>query len=96
MLTARDEEPDRVAGLELGADDYVAKPFSLAELVARMKAIRRSEQNVLDEALTPGHGRACRGAREVTVDGRQVELTVKGVRSLLACLRCIRDIVLSR
>jgi DNA-binding response OmpR family regulator len=49
MLTARDEEPDRVAGLEVGADDYVPKPFSPRELVARMKAIlRRSEQNVPD------------------------------------------------
>src|SRR3954463_8957038 len=45
MLTARDEEPDRVAGLELGADDYVAKPFSPRELAARIKAIlRRVEQ----------------------------------------------------
>src|SRR5262245_63365015 len=44
MLTARDEEPDRVAGLEIGADDYVPKPFSPRELLARVKAIlRRSE-----------------------------------------------------
>src|SRR6266581_6272311 len=44
MLTARDEEPDRVVGLEVGADDYLTKPFSLRELVARMKAVlRRSE-----------------------------------------------------
>ena len=44
MLTARDEEPDRVVGLEVGADDYVTKPFSPRELLARMKAIlRRSE-----------------------------------------------------
>src|SRR4051794_40267505 len=41
MLTARDEEPDRVAGLEVGADDYVSKPFSPRELVARVKAILR-------------------------------------------------------
>src|ERR1051326_3362404 len=41
MLTARDEEPDRVAGLELGADDYVSKPFSPRELAARTKAILR-------------------------------------------------------
>src|SRR5436305_11710105 len=45
MLTARDEEADRVAGLEIGADDYIAKPFSPRELSARIKAIlRRSEQ----------------------------------------------------
>jgi DNA-binding response OmpR family regulator len=46
MLTARDEEPDRLAGLETGADDYIGKPFSPRELVARMKAVlRRSEQH---------------------------------------------------
>src|SRR5438067_2793181 len=49
MLTARDEEPDRVAGLEVGADDYVTKPFSPRELVARIKAIlRRSEPHVTE------------------------------------------------
>ena len=53
MLTARDEEPDRVAGLEIGADDYVAKPFSPRELSARIKAIlRRSEQRNEDEVLS--------------------------------------------
>jgi DNA-binding response OmpR family regulator len=96
MLTARDEEPDRVAGLEVGADDYVPKPFSPRELVARMKAIlRRSEQNVPDEALLLGPIELRRGAREVTVDGRQVELTVKEF-DLLACLLEHQDIVLSR
>src|SRR5438874_4640352 len=53
MLTARDEEPDRVAGLELGADDYVAKPFSPRELAARIQAIlRRAEGRSEDEVLT--------------------------------------------
>jgi DNA-binding response OmpR family regulator len=96
MLTARDEEPDRVAGLEVGADDYVPKPFSPRELVARMKAIlRRSEQNVPDEALTLGTVALKRGGREVTVDGAVVELTVKEF-DLLACLLEHQDIVLSR
>ncbi len=96
MLTARDEEPDRVAGLEVGADDYVPKPFSPRELVARIKAIlRRSEQNVPDEALALGTVALKRGAREVTVDGRTVDLTVKEF-DLLACLLEHQDIVLSR
>ena len=45
MLTARDEEPDKVVGFELGADDYVTKPFSPRELVARMKAVLRRTEN---------------------------------------------------
>ena len=59
MLTARDEEPDRVAGLELGADDYVAKPFSPRELAARIKAIlRRVEKRNEDEVLDCARHRA--------------------------------------
>jgi DNA-binding response OmpR family regulator len=78
MLTARDEEPDRVAGLELGADDYLTKPFSPRELVARMKAVlRRTDGRSADDVLTLGDVVVDRNAREVTVDGRSVELTTK-------------------
>ena len=60
MLTARDEEPDRVVGFELGADDYVPKPFSPRELAARIKAIlRRAEPSSQD-------GADCRGDRAST------------------------------
>jgi DNA-binding response OmpR family regulator len=78
VLTARDEEADRVAGLELGADDYVAKPFSPRELTARVKAVLRRA------GPTPAAPGAVRtlgavtlspAAREVRVDGREVELT---------------------
>jgi two-component system phosphate regulon response regulator PhoB len=52
MLTARDEQADRLAGLDAGADDYIGKPFSPQELVARMKAVlRRSERTARDEML---------------------------------------------
>src|SRR5205085_753861 len=55
MLTARDEEPDRVAGLEVGADDYVSKPFSPRELAARINAVlRRTEERPGDESPEPG------------------------------------------
>src|SRR2546422_11570997 len=65
MLTARDEEPDRVAGLEVGADDYVVKPFSPRELVARVKAIlRRSEPKVQEDLLALGDVVVRLGARE--------------------------------
>src|SRR4029079_5866226 len=56
MLTARDEEPDRVAGLELGADDYVSKPFAPRELAARIKAILRRVEQRGDDAVLTGRG----------------------------------------
>ena len=78
MLTARDEEADRVAGLEVGADDYVSKPFSPRELAARIKAIlRRAEPKARDEVLAIRDVTISRGAREVEVAGRTVELTGK-------------------
>ena len=97
MLTARDEEADRVAGLEVGADDYVSKPFSLRELAARVKAVlRRSEPSAPstqrvelgDIALDPQ-------AREVLVAGETVELTGKEF-DLLAYLLENAGIVVSR
>ena len=96
MLTARDEEPDRVAGLEVGADDYLTKPFSPRELAARIKAVlRRTESGSEEEVLTLGDVVVQRGAREVTVDGRPVGLTVKEF-DLLAWLIEHAGIVFSR
>jgi DNA-binding response OmpR family regulator len=96
MLTARDEEPDRVAGLELGADDYVAKPFSPRELAARIKAIlRRVEQRGEEAMLTARDIVLRRDSRDVTVSGAQIELTSKEF-DLLACFLEHPGIVLSR
>ncbi len=76
LLTARDEEADRVAGLELGADDYVVKPFSPRELTARVKAVlRRARSGAAEDVLTLGPLTLDRAGREVSVDGRDVELT---------------------
>jgi DNA-binding response OmpR family regulator len=78
MLTARDEEPDKVVGFELGADDYVTKPFSPRELVARMKAVlRRSESQQQGDIVELGDVVLDRESRDVTVAGRAVELTAK-------------------
>jgi DNA-binding response OmpR family regulator len=96
MLTARDEEPDRVAGLELGADDYVPKPFSPRELVARIKAIlRRAEPQPQELVLHLGDVSVDLEGREARVDGRSVELTAKEFDLLAYFLEC-PGIVLSR
>ena len=96
MLTARDEEPDRVAGLELGADDYVTKPFSPRELAARIKAVlRRAESESRSEELALGDVTLRRDAHEVTVGDEPVELTGKEF-DLLAFLLEHPGIVFSR
>ena len=96
MLTARDEESDRVAGLELGADDYLTKPFSPRELVARMKAVlRRTDGRGAEDVLTLDDVVLNRNAREVAVDGQAVELTTKEF-DLLATLLENPGIVVSR
>jgi two-component system, OmpR family, response regulator RegX3 len=80
MLTARGEEMDRVLGLELGADDYVTKPFSAAELVARIRAVlRRSSDDGGDggSALSVGDVAMDLDRHTVTRAGGEVELTVK-------------------
>jgi DNA-binding response OmpR family regulator len=80
MLTARGEETDRIVGLELGADDYVTKPFSPKEVVARVKAVlRRSTRAVrsADEPMDFGDLRIDAAAREVTLRGERIRLTPK-------------------
>ena len=81
MVTAKDSEVDVVLGLELGASDYVPKPFRLRELVARMRAVLRrgvaSSAVGNDEVVHAGPIRLDNGRREVTVDGNLVELSRK-------------------
>src|SRR3954471_719853 len=78
MLTARDDEVDKLLGLELGADDYVTKPFSPRELVARVRAVLRRVDAGGDDrgdVVTVGDLRLDAGRRRVTVGGRAVDLT---------------------
>jgi len=98
LLTARKEEPDRIKGLSLGADDYLAKPFSPKELVLRVAAILRR----LSAPPVASGGRVAagpialdRGAHRVTVGGKEIELTATEFR-LLDKLIERRDRVLSR
>jgi DNA-binding response OmpR family regulator len=79
MLTARGEEADRIVGLELGADDYVTKPFSPRELAARVRTVlrRASTPTATEAALTIGDLEIDASAREVTRAGRKLRLTAK-------------------
>jgi len=75
MLTARDEVEARVAGLDAGADDYVVKPFALAELLARLRALLRRTTNGSGETLRFGDIELDHSTREVKRDGELIELT---------------------
>jgi Response regulators consisting of a CheY-like receiver domain and a winged-helix DNA-binding domain len=99
MLTARQDEVDRIAGLELGADDYIGKPFSLGEFLARIRAILRRSEKALIRAnrevleakelkLDMGSRRAWRNNNELTLSQKEFDL--------LACLMRNRGMALSR
>jgi DNA-binding response OmpR family regulator len=97
MLTARGDEADRIVGLEMGADDYVVKPFSPKELVARVRALfRRLERKPEDETpLVLGSLEVDRMRHVVRYDGQPVHLTAKEFALLVALLEA-RGRVLSR
>jgi len=87
MLTARDEESDRIAGFELGADDYVSKPFSPRELMARVHAIlRRGRQTKYEPVLRLGDVELRRSERTVLVNEREVRLTSKEFNLLVVLI----------
>ncbi len=78
LLTARGSEYDKVMGLDSGADDYVAKPFGMMELLARVKALlRRAEREEENAEYVLGELSVSQSRHEVTVDGKEVILTLK-------------------
>lgn len=96
MLTARDDETDRVAGLELGADDYVVKPFSAREVVARIRAVlRRGGSRGDAEVLTleVGDLRIDSARREAEQDGTLLELSRREFELLLRLMRDAGNVV---
>ena len=98
MMTAKGTEYDKVMGLDLGADDYVTKPFGMMELISRIKAVlRRSKKNSvkIEDKIALGHIVMDVKKHEVTVDGKKVSLTLKEFE-LLKRLMTNRNIVLTR
>lgn len=107
MLTARDDEIDRVVGLEVGADDYLTKPFSMRELIARVKAMLRRVKIIRDEINLMNSGTGQKsffefdnikidfGRRELRVDGKIVNLKPKEFELLIYLIRH-KNQVLSR
>lgn len=88
MLTARGDETDRVVGLELGADDYVPKPFSARELLARIRAVlRRTRPGLMGERVSVAGLVADVGSRVISLDGVALSLTALEFDLLLALMR---------
>ena len=89
MLTARESEVDTVVGLELGADDYVTKPFSHRELVARMRAVLRRGQDaeLMPDVIEAAGVRMDVGRHEVSVNGERIRLALKEFELLEMLLR---------
>jgi two-component system alkaline phosphatase synthesis response regulator PhoP len=96
MLTAKGEEFDKILGLELGADDYITKPFSVRELLARIKAVlRRKNKSEAENIITIGNLVINMDKHEVTKSGVKVDLTLKEFE-LLSLLAVNRGKVLTR
>jgi two-component system response regulator MprA len=93
MLTARDEIPDRVAGLEAGADDYLVKPFALEELIARVRALLRRREGSSGKMLSFGDLRLDTARRQAQRGEREIDLTTKEFELLALFLRHPRQVL---
>ncbi|HLG50199.1 MAG: response regulator transcription factor [Chloroflexi bacterium] len=93
MLTARDEVPDRVAGLDAGADDYLVKPFALEELTARVRALLRRRDGSASTVLSFGDLKLDTARREAMRGNRVIELTTKEYELLALFMRHPRQVL---
>lgn len=93
MLTARTDEFDKVLGLESGADDYITKPFSILELISRVKAVLRRSEKKDREHLTYANIEVNIKKRTVKVDGEKIDLTYKEFEMLLLFLANIGNVI---
>lgn len=93
MLTARDAVPDRIAGLNSGADDYLIKPFDFDELVARIRALLRRTHAQADEVIICADLRLDTGTREAYRGPRRIELTTREYELLVFLLRHPRQVL---
>jgi two-component system response regulator MprA len=93
MLTARDAVPDRIAGLDSGADDYLVKPFDFDELLARIRAVFRRTQPQIKEVLTFTDLRLDAGTREAQRRSRRIDLTTREYELLLLFLQHPRQVL---
>jgi two-component system copper resistance phosphate regulon response regulator CusR len=87
MLTARDTPPDRIQGLDAGADDYLVKPFDFGELIARIRALQRRPRGIDGPVIARGAVALDPARREVTVRGRQLRLTITEYKILELLMR---------
>ncbi len=95
LLTAKGEEYDKVTGLDAGADDYIAKPFGMMELVARVRAVLRRARTAQPSVLETGLIRVDEQAHKVFSDGEEVQLTLKEYQLLHTLMRN-QGVVLAR
>lgn len=94
MLTAKSSEINKVTGLNLGADDYITKPFSVLELIARVKAnLRKYDIEVSDKTLSLKGLKINVGSREVFIDGNKINLTYKEFELLKILMQNLNNVV---
>lgn len=95
LLTAKSEVEDKIRGLDLGADDYLTKPFDTGELLARVRALSRRKQDYIDQDLDYGDLRLNRNTKELIVRNQAIELGLKEYQ-ILECLIINQNQIISK